>query len=643
MKKREKEIIIRLLTDKSIEFDKLKEILKISRRTLYYDINNLNTAIKGIGTIIIKNKKVFITGDFYKIQKAVDKKDNKNYDQYLKYANRKRYVLDKIFGGYTVTTSSLAASMYVSNITIKDTIKLMKEELLEKGIYLNYQKGYQLKGSEKGIRELYLSTYYDSKRDLKISESVIKFNQDSQIRLTDYSENTLTAFVNFVSERINKKCIIEDIDSFQETKEFKHYHLVPSLFEIEIPTSEQIYMSAFISSLSSLNTLISKEEIGTIVDKIVDNIEDKLMIYFKDKQECKKNLYRHISTSYYRIKYQFPIHNPLLEEIKFKFKSLFQITKNLFISGNLSLSLIGIRDEEIAYIVSYLGSYLFKDDLARRKSYKVLIACPNGITISKTIQYQLERHFPRLIVIDSISVTEIDTYDKEYDFLISTMEIPGIDNIIVVNPLLRNFDLDIISKTIFNTPIGLNQINIEDLISGIDKYTIIEDEENLRKFLYSIIYETNGLKGGSWMLKETLLPNRIRFLDKCENWEVAIKEASLPLLDQGAIEEEYVEAMIDSVKTHGPYIVLDDYFALAHARPNQGVNELSLSLLKLDQPVDLLGSEVKIIVVLAATDNKKHLKALASLTELFMVKENINKIMNAKKIETVIELIELYS
>ena len=101
--------------------------------------------------------------------------------------------------------------------------------------------------------------------------------------------------------------------------------------------------------------------------------------------------------------------------------------------------------------------------------------------------------------------------------------------------------------------------------------------------------------------------------------------------------------MIDSVHLNGPYIVIDDYFALAHARPSQGVNSLSMSLLKINKSVDFLGKEVKVIVVLAATDNKKHLKALASLTELFMERENLDNIINAESVETVVELIERYS
>ncbi len=643
MKNREKVIVTRLLIEKKVNFDILKDELGVSRRTLYYDLDKLNEFLDGVGTIIISHKEISLSGDYIKIHRLVNQKDSENYERFLKYVNRRSYIIERILNGFTVKSSALASSMYMSNVTIKETIKRMKEELLGKGIYLTYQHGYQLKGNEKKLRELFLEIYYDTSRDLDISDSVNNFDKNSSLRLTDYSKNSLTAFVDFVSGRIKKGLVVLDVSLYEEVGEFKHSNEVSTLFEMDITENEKIYMSAFVSSLSCLNPLVSKREMGELVDRLIDNIEKNLMIYFRNKEECKKHMLRHIASSYYRIKYKFPIKNPLLDEIKYKYKSLFLITKNLFNSGQLSISLKGIRDEEVAFIVSYLGSYIFKDDKINKEAFKVVIACPNGITVSKTIQYQLERHFPQLEVIDTISITEIEDYKNEYDFLISTIEIKNIENNIVVNPLLRNFDLDTISKVIYHTARGLKEIDIEDLIEGIDKYSTIEDEKNLRKFLYSVIYEKNMQKGVSLMLSEALLPSRIRFLGQCENWEVAIKEASLPLLEQGAIEQEYVDAMIDSVHKNGPYIVLDDFFALAHARPNEGVNELSMSLLKINNSVDLLGKEVKVIVVLAATDNKAHLKALASLTELLMDKGNLDRIIKADKIDTVIKLIEKYS
>lgn len=643
MKEREKKIITNLIVNQKIDFNTLIHELNISRRTLYYDIDRINKYLEGIGKISIRKKEITISGKLNKIQEIVQEKSSVDYDQFLEYETRRSYILEKMFNGFKVKTSSLASEMYISNSTIKDTVKRMKSELNEKHINIIYNKGYKLIGCEGAIRELFLETYYDNRRKLNISTLVGKFDESKALELTDYSMNTLTAFTDFMQRRIQKGYLLEDIDKYRQAEDFYFYEAIPYLFEDEIPKNEQIYMSAFVSSLSNLNTSVPKKEIEELVDKLIDSIERKLMIFFKNKEECKSNMLRHIASSYYRIMFSFPINNPLLEEIRYQFRSLFNITKKLFNTGNLSDELRGIRDEEIAYIVSYLGSYIFKEDVIDKSKNRVLIACPNGITISKTIQFQIERHFPQLEVIDTIPVSRIGKYSKEFDYLISTIDVEGIDNTIVVNPILRNFDLDTISRVIFDRERRLKELKIEDLFEGINKYSEVHDEENLRKFLYNMIHGTNIKQGGSRMLKEILTLNRIKFSQSSKNWMEAIKEASQPLLEEGKITQEYVDAMIQSVKDNGPYIVLDDYFALAHARPNQGVNELSMSMLKIDNAVDFLGEDVKVIVVLAATDNKRHLQALASLTELLSHSENLSKIISTDSKEIVMNLINEYS
>lgn len=145
------------------------------------------------------------------------------------------------------------------------------------------------------------------------------------------------------------------------------------------------------------------------------------------------------------------------------------------------------------------------------------------------------------------------------------------------------------------------------------------------------------------MLEDLLVKENIRIDTKSYTWEEAIKEAAKPLLEKESIEARYVEAMINSVKENGPYIVIDEYIALAHARPKDGVNELSMSMLKVDKSIDFLGEEVKVVVVLAATDNTKHIEALASLTELFMEEDSKEKILKATEIEEIHELVKKYS
>jgi PTS system ascorbate-specific IIA component len=144
------------------------------------------------------------------------------------------------------------------------------------------------------------------------------------------------------------------------------------------------------------------------------------------------------------------------------------------------------------------------------------------------------------------------------------------------------------------------------------------------------------------MIEKLLTRNRMQSIQSAVNFEEAIRLASQPLLKEKVIEEEYIQAMIDSVYKNGPYIVLKDYFALPHAAAGESVHEVGMSLLILEDPVDLLGNPVKVFLVLAAVDSATHLEALAELSELLMEDtiyevllsgnlEDIEKVINKKE------------
>ncbi|SDK24875.1 PTS sugar transporter subunit IIA [Alkalibacterium thalassium] len=141
------------------------------------------------------------------------------------------------------------------------------------------------------------------------------------------------------------------------------------------------------------------------------------------------------------------------------------------------------------------------------------------------------------------------------------------------------------------------------------------------------------------MLKQYLSEDTMQHKTSVDNWEEAITVAARPLLNKGVIDDSYVEAMIDSVEKNGPYIVLKDYFALPHAQAGTGVNEVGMSLLTLEEPVDLKGNEVKVFLVLAAVDASAHLGALSEVSELLMDDEKFEIVLQGD-LEKIRQLIE---
>ena len=131
------------------------------------------------------------------------------------------------------------------------------------------------------------------------------------------------------------------------------------------------------------------------------------------------------------------------------------------------------------------------------------------------------------------------------------------------------------------------------------------------------------------MLKE-FLKNNIILTDEFDSWELAIKQASEPLLEKNIIKESYVEAMINSVYKNGPYMIIMPHIALAHAIPEDGVNENGISFLKLKIPVIFpQENDVDIIIVLAAKEDEGHLELMAELADLLVDDEKTEAIRRA--------------
>ena len=122
-------------------------------------------------------------------------------------------------------------------------------------------------------------------------------------------------------------------------------------------------------------------------------------------------------------------------------------------------------------------------------------------------------------------------------------------------------------------------------------------------------------------MEELIQKENINVNVNAEHWEDAIRKAGQLLIESKRIEEDYINNMIDSVKELGPYIVLSQGFALAHAAPNKdAVHEPSLSMITLKKPVEF-GSPndpVNVVMCLACTDKATHLDLLSRIAKKLM-------------------------
>ena len=126
------------------------------------------------------------------------------------------------------------------------------------------------------------------------------------------------------------------------------------------------------------------------------------------------------------------------------------------------------------------------------------------------------------------------------------------------------------------------------------------------------------------------------------DWKEAVRIGGKILVENGTVEERYIEGMIETVKTLGPYIVIAPGVALPHARPEDGVIEPCMSLVTLKNPVNF-GNEnndpVKLVVCFATVDHDAHIKAISKLARIIGDKEKLNRLFNAVQVDEIEEII----
>ncbi|AIW15656.1 MULTISPECIES: PTS sugar transporter subunit IIA [Vibrio oreintalis group] len=147
------------------------------------------------------------------------------------------------------------------------------------------------------------------------------------------------------------------------------------------------------------------------------------------------------------------------------------------------------------------------------------------------------------------------------------------------------------------------------------------------------------------MLSELITSDVIRVHAEASDWKDAVQKSCQALLDNGAVEPSYVEAIFRSHQELGPYYVVGPGMAMPHARPEDGVNRLSLAITVIQNGVnfDSEGNDpVKMLVTLAATDSDSHVGAISKLAELFMNEEHVEQICNAQSVDDVLAVIKNY-
>lgn len=293
-----------------------------------------------------------------------------------------------------------------------------------------------------------------------------------------------------------------------------------------------------------------------------------------------EGLQLHLLVAIHRLRSGRVISNPLAEQIKYKYRYLFESIKKILETISATYDLY-FPDDEITYITMHVGACF---ELGASNSFMptAVVVCPEGRSTSTLLRARLQTTLPELKILGSRSVSGLKPTTLEgADFIVSTVALPFTEmEVMVVNPLLEIDDIMAIKKRL------LYYRNKKQLAQMVDTY---------------------GLPATRTPL---LCPERIQLMSGLSHWREAITLAAQPLLYQGVIEESYIRAMIEAVEAFGAYMVFFPQVAIIHGPPKQGVRAHGLSLLVLEEAVllgDVAGVPIRFVFILSSTDKDSEL------------------------------------
>ena len=144
------------------------------------------------------------------------------------------------------------------------------------------------------------------------------------------------------------------------------------------------------------------------------------------------------------------------------------------------------------------------------------------------------------------------------------------------------------------------------------------------------------------LLESLIENNSILLKQKAETWEEAVSKCVKPLVDAGAVEQRYLDAIIKKTNELGPFYILAPGLAMPHDRPESGVVRDSFSFITLEKPVVFPdGQYVDILLGFSATSSEVHSnESIPQIVMLFDDEAIFKKIRKAESTDEIIELLK---
>lgn len=688
MNKRSREILSQLITkteySQTISIQDLAEMFKVSSRTIRYDIEQINDYLKENHLQPLNLGKQGVINTQADITKARESLSEEGFYSF-KLSREERVCFSAVMmicSDDYITLSEIADQLFVSRSTIIQDLEHIKSFFRERHLYVlsHSNKGLLLEGREIDKRNLLIDMIQSENsifkaepifqhltqclsknlkidlEDISMIEKIINEAEHIYGRfLTDQSFVQLRNYFQLSLYRLRKAHYVEYGDDKNSKWDMAKGMIdqIQQFIVKEIPDTEIYYVASVLNRMKYIKKTTSNKEIvkmQVITRNFIEKISKDIHRNLQGDYIFYENLINHLESTFSTLGDRFAI-NSVVDEILQRYPEVKQATeRNVYVFEEY----VGrkLSEEEIAYIVVHICAAIErnKNETVR---YSVVLVCNGGIGTSQLLLARLEKFF-HLDVIDIIPAHDIENMNMDdVDAVISTISLEGKGiEYIQVDPLLTDEDCIRVGEKLSKIHPKVSEKETiseenQDSLKSLEtiKDILEEDEEEIAIGKIKSVIESFFQKKEETTLSDLLPAQAIQIGVECSDWKGAIEASAKYLLKNGAINENYIKAMIKNVMENGPYIVVAPGFALPHEALNAGASKVGMSLIRLKTPVPFGKKEmdpIEWVCCLSAINKETHLKAMFQLINLFYNQSFRKQIKECKTGEEIYKIIEQF-
>lgn len=688
MNKRSREILSQLITkteySQTISIQDLAEMFKVSSRTIRYDIEQINDYLKENHLQPLNLGKQGVINTQADITKARESLSEEGFYSF-KLSREERVCFSAVMmicSDDYITLSEIADQLFVSRSTIIQDLEHIKSFFRERHLYVlsHSNKGLLLEGREIDKRNLLIDMIQSENsifkvepifqhltqclsknlkidlEDISMIEKIINEAEHIYGRfLTDQSFVQLRNYFQLSLYRLRKAHYVEYGDDKNSKWDMAKGMIdqIQQFIVKEIPDTEIYYVASVLNRMKYIKKTTSNKEIvkmQVITRNFIEKISKDIHRNLQGDYIFYENLINHLESTFSTLGDRFAI-NSVVDEVLQRYPEVKQATeRNVYVFEEY----VGrkLSEEEIAYIVVHICAAIErnKNETVR---YSVVLVCNGGIGTSQLLLARLEKFF-HLDVIDIIPAHDIENINMDdVDAVISTISLEGKGiEYIQVDPLLTDEDCIRVGEKLSKIHPKVSEKETiseenQDSLKSLEtiKDILEEDEEEIAIGKIKSVIESFFQKKEETTLSDLLPAQAIQIGVECSVWKGAIEASAKYLLKNGAINENYIKAMIKNVMENGPYIVVAPGFALPHEALNAGASKVGMSLIRLKTPVPFGKKEmdpIEWVCCLSAINKETHLKAMFQLVNLFYNQSFRKQIKECKTGEEIYKIIEQF-